>query len=189
MEELFEGAPVVRVESVAQWRAWLETNHDTVPSAWLVMVRGGEPGYEDAVCQALCFGWIDSVKKPRDDTSTYQRFGPRRPGSSWVKSNRLRVERLVSSGEMTLAGQAVVDAAKASGAWDLLAEIEEGIVPDDVRLALDAVPEAATQFAAFPAGVRKLILTWIVSAKRPETRSARIAVTVEKAARGERAQG
>lgn len=186
MEELFEGAPVVRATSVAEWRAWLQANHASTRSAW-VPVHAESVSYDDAVCQALCFGWIDSVKKPGGG-EYFQRFGPRNPASTWVKSNRGRVERLIASGEMTDAGLAVIDIAKASGSWDLLADVEEGIVPDDVVAALDAVPDAASAFAGFPPSARKQILIWIVTAKRAETRAARIATTVEKAARGERSQ-
>ena len=94
-----------------------------------------------------------------------------------MRSNRQRVERLIATGEMAPAGMALVETAKASGSWDLLADVEEGIVPDDVQAALDAVPEAAEHFAAFPPSARLQILIWIVTAKKPETRAARIATT------------
>lgn len=187
--EEFEGAPVVvHEEPAGAWRAWLAEHHETATSVWLAIPRDRGRGYVEAVCEALCFGWVDSVTKPRDPSTLYQRFSPRRPGSTWVKSNRERVAMLIEQGRMTEAGLRVVEAAKASGAWDLFAEVEEGIVPDDVQAALDAVPEAAARFAAFPPSARLQILIWIVRAKRPETRAQRIAVTVEKAARGERSQ-
>jgi len=192
-DEAMDGAPVVLAPTAAAWRAWLDAHAATTPAAWLVVERsrasdGGLGGYEDAVCQALCVGWIDSVVRPRDERTRYQRFSPRNPTSTWVRSNRDRVARLVASGEMGPAGLALVEAAKASGSWDLLADVEEGIVPADVQAALDAVPVAAEHFAGFPPSVRKQILTWIVTAKKPETRRARIATTVERASRGERAR-
>ncbi|HEX7133114.1 MAG TPA: YdeI/OmpD-associated family protein [Iamia sp.] len=194
-DEAMDGAPAVLAPTAAAWRSWLDANAATTPAAWLVMARsrtaeGGDlVGYEDAVCQALCVGWIDSVVRPRDDETRYQRFSPRNPKSTWVRSNRDRVARLIASGEMGPAGMALVDAAKTSGSWDLLADIEDGIVPDDVQAALDTVPEAAARFAGFPPSARLQILAWIITAKKPETRQRRIATTVEKAARGERAQG
>jgi len=197
-DEAMDGAPAVIAPSPAAWRAWLDEHAATTPAVWLVMDRsrtaGGASGvtgvgYEDAVCQALCVGWIDSVVRPRDAQTAYQRFSPRNPKSTWVRSNRDRVARLIAAGEMGPAGQALVDAAKASGAWDLLADIEEGIVPDDVQAALDAIPAAAENFAAFPPSARKQILAWIVTAKKPETRQRRIATTVDKATHNERAQG
>ncbi|HEV7722036.1 MAG TPA: YdeI/OmpD-associated family protein [Iamia sp.] len=193
-DEAMDGAPAIIALGPAAWRAWLDEHAATTPAVWLVKDRsrtaGGVTGvgYEDAVCQALCVGWIDSVVRPRDAQTTYQRFSPRNPKSTWVRSNRDRVERLIATGEMGPAGQALVDAARASGAWDLLAAIEDGIVPDDVQGALDTVPAAAEHFAAFPPSARKQILAWIVTAKKPETRQRRIATTVEKAARNERAQ-
>ncbi len=193
-DEAMDGAPVVLAPTAAAWRAWLDGHAATTPAAWLVMARsrrgdgGGLVGYEDAVCQALCVGWIDSQVRPRDETTVHQRFSPRNPKSTWVRSNRDRVARLIASGEMGPAGMALVETARASGTWDLLADIEEGIVPADVQAALDAVPEAATHFAGFPPSARLQILAWIVTAKKPETRQRRIATTVEKAARNERAQ-
>lgn len=192
-DEAMDGAPAVLAPSAAAWRAWLDANHATHTAAWLVMDRSRTTttlgvGYEDAVCQALCVGWIDSVVRPRDDATRYQRFSPRNPKSTWVRSNRQRVARLVASGEMGPAGQALVDAAEVSGTWDLLADIEEGHVPADVQAALDLVPAAAEHFAAFPPSARLQILAWIITAKKPETRARRIATTVEKAARDERAR-
>lgn len=192
-DEAMDGAPAILAPSPAAWRAWLDEHAATTPAAWLVMDRSRRSsaagvGYEDAVCQALCVGWIDSVVRPRDETTAYQRFSPRNPRSTWVRSNRERVARLIASGEMGPAGQALVDTARASGTWDLLAPIEDGHVPDDVQAALDAVPEAATHFAAFPPSARLQILAWIVTAKKPETRAKRIATTVDKATRNERAQ-
>jgi uncharacterized protein YdeI (YjbR/CyaY-like superfamily) len=193
-DETIDGAPAIIAPSTTVWRAWLDAHAATTTAVWLVMARSraadgdGFVGYEDAVCQALCVGWIDSQVRPRDDSTRYQRFSPRNPRSTWVRSNRQRVERLIASGEMASAGLALVEMAKASGTWDLLADVEEGIVPEDVQAALDAVPAAAEHFAAFPPSARLQILTWIVTAKKPETRAARIATTVDKAARGERAQ-
>lgn len=193
-DEAMDGAPALLAPTARAWRAWLDEHSATTPAVWLVMHRsraadgGGTVSYEDAVCQALCVGWIDSVVRPRDGETRYQRFSPRNPRSTWVRSNRERVARLIAAGEMAPAGMALVEAAKASGTWDLLADVEEGIVPADVQAALDAVPVAAGHFAAFPPSARKQILMWIVTAKRPETRQKRIATTVEKAARGERAQ-
>jgi uncharacterized protein YdeI (YjbR/CyaY-like superfamily) len=192
-DETIDGAPAILAPSPAAWRAWLDVHAATEGAVWLVQFRAGAAtpsvGYEDAVRQALCVGWIDGQVRPRDDESRFQRYSPRNPKSTWVRSNRDRVADLLASGEMGPGGQALVDAAKAAGTWDLLADVEDGIVPTDVQAALDLVPVAAAHFAAFPPGVRKQILTWIVTAKKPETRDRRIATTVEMAARNERAQG
>jgi uncharacterized protein YdeI (YjbR/CyaY-like superfamily) len=191
-DQTVDGAPAILAPSAAAWRTWLDAHAATEKAVWLLQVRAGvatpSVGYEDAVRQALCVGWIDGHVRPRDDETRLQRYSPRNPRSTWVRSNRDRVARLIASGEMAPAGLALVEAAKASGTWDLLADVEEGIVPDDVQAALDAVPVAAQSFAAFPPSARKQILFWIVTAKKPETRQRRIATTVAKAANGERAQ-
>ena len=107
--------------SVAQWRAWLEEHATTAREVWLVLPRKGSglPGlrYDEAVEQALCFGWIDSLARSRDEASSLLRFSPRRPTSRWSASNVERVRRLTEQGQMTPAGQALIDLAKARGTW------------------------------------------------------------------------
>lgn len=141
----------------------------------------------DAVEEALCYGWIDSKSVRRDDASRFQRFTPRRPQSNWSKLNRQRVQRLVEQGLMTPYGQAVVDHARRMGTWDALTTAEDLVVPDDLHDQLATEDTALRNFTAFPPSARRHILTWIASAKRPETRSRRIARTVELAARNIRA--
>ncbi|WP_219944311.1 YdeI family protein [Iamia sp. SCSIO 61187] len=193
LSETIDGLPAIVAPTAAAWRAWLDAHAATEPGVWLVMGRADSAtplvSYDDAVCQALCVGWIDSVVRRRDDETRYQRYTPRNPRSAWARSNRERVARLTAAGLMAPAGQALVDQAKASGTWDLLAEVEDGIVPADVQAALDELPAAAEHFAAFPPSARLQILTWILTAKRPETRARRIVTTVAKAAKGERAVG
>jgi uncharacterized protein YdeI (YjbR/CyaY-like superfamily) len=185
--ETLDGIPVVDVTSVAQWRAWLAAAR--VPAAWLVIRRkhSSTPGVlvHEAMEQALCFGWIDSKALKRDAESTYLCFTPRNPKSTWSKVNRERVARLTDAGLMTPPGQAMVDLARRTGTWDALAEAQDGVVPPDLRRALDAT--AAAHFAAFPPSSRRLILEWIAKAKRPETRQRRIATTVELARENVRA--
>ncbi|TWD79178.1 uncharacterized protein YdeI (YjbR/CyaY-like superfamily) [Kribbella amoyensis] len=182
----------VLLGSVAEWREWLAANGGTERALWLVVHRKGaeEPGvdYVAAVEQALCFGWVDSKTVKRDAGTTYQCFTPRNPRSTWSQVNRDRVERLVAAGLMTAPGQAVVDEAKRTGSWDILAEAQNLIVPADLRSELDGTPEAAAHFAAFPKSAKRAILEWIALAKRPETRAARIEQTVTQAAANQRAR-
>jgi uncharacterized protein YdeI (YjbR/CyaY-like superfamily) len=179
----------VRPATVQEWRAWLDANGRTERSVWLVVGRGGGEGvdYLAAVEHALCFGWVDSKTIRRDDTTTYQCFTPRNPRSTWSKVNRERVARLTAEGLMAPAGLEVVEQAKKSGAWDVLAEAQDLIVPADLQEALDRNVEAGKHFQAFPPSSRQLILEWIALAKRPETRSRRIQQTVELAAVNQRA--
>lgn len=178
---------VVEVSSRAAWRAWLEKHHAQTDGVWLVIPKKGSgtpgPTYEDAVEESLCFGWIDSRQHPRDEASYVLLFSPRKPGGIWARSNKKRIEKLVATGCMTPAGQAVIDAAKADGSWTALDDVEDLIVPDDLARALDADGDARSHFEAFSPSARKAALYWIASAKRPETRAQRIDEVVRAAAR------
>lgn len=108
-------------QSRQDWRDWLASNGQTEKEVWLVLQKAASdaPGvrYHEAVDEALCFGWIDSQARRRDDTTTYQRFSPRGPRSNWSKPNRERVEVLIEEGLMTAQGQAAIDDAKRTGRW------------------------------------------------------------------------
>ncbi len=173
--------------------AWLEANHVTSNTgAWLVTWRAGTGhaalDYEAAVEEALCFGWVDSTGGRVDDQRNKLYFAPRKAHSAWAATNKARVERLIEDGRMAPAGLAAIERAKANGSWTILDTVERLEVPADLAAALDAHPPASANFAAFPASARKMQLTWLVMAKRPETRSARITAIATAAARNERAR-
>lgn len=174
------------------WRAWLATNHAMSPGVWLIYYKkeSGKPSvsYDEAVEEALCFGWIDSLVNKLDAERYIQLFTPRKPKSTWSKLNKQRVERLIAEGRMTEHGLATIGIARANGMWTALDEIEELIIPPDLRAALQAAPPAEANFEAFSASVKKGILAWIGSAKRAETRAARIETTARMAADNRRAQ-
>jgi len=176
-------APRSRVE----WRAWLAAHHRDSEGAWVVIAkkRSGVPGptYEEAVEEALCFGWIDSRMHPLDGDRFEQRFSPRRAGSIWSRSNKERLARLVQAGLMTSAGLAKIEAAKADGSWDMLDRVEALEIPEDLAEALAAVPGAPEGFGAMAPSAQKQYLYWVLSAKRRDTRAARVAAVVA-AARG-----
>ena len=113
--------PVVFVEDRDAWRTWLADNHETAPSVWLVIGKKGSgvdtPSYDEAVEEALAFGWIDSKANRYDDAQYLQSFSKRRPKSMWSESNRERVARLIEEGRMHPAGLAAVDEAKRRGTW------------------------------------------------------------------------
>jgi uncharacterized protein YdeI (YjbR/CyaY-like superfamily) len=181
----------VHAKSRTAWRQWLRKNHKQPTGIWLVTWRPqtGKPtvSYEDIVEEALCFGWIDSKSRSLDDQRTALWMAPRRSRSGWSRPNKERVERLEASGKMTAAGRAVIDAAKANGNWNLLDDVENLVVPSDLRKAFRANPPAAKEWEKFPPSIKRSILQWIVQAKRPETRARRVTETAELAARGERA--
>jgi uncharacterized protein YdeI (YjbR/CyaY-like superfamily) len=181
--------------TVAAWRKWLERNQARAEGVWLVTLKKNAKlpprreriDYNTAVEEALCFGWVDSLPRKLDDQRSMLYFAPRKARSGWSRPNKERVERLLADGRMTPAGLAKIEAAKVDGSWSKLDAIEDLVVPDDLRAALNATPPATKHFGAFPRSVKRGILEWIASAKRPETRAKRILETVTLAARNERA--
>jgi uncharacterized protein YdeI (YjbR/CyaY-like superfamily) len=145
--------------------------------------------YEEAIEEALCFGWVDSTGGHLDDERGRLYFAPRKPRSVWAASNKVRIERLIGEGRMAHAGLAAIERAKANGWWEILDSAERLEVPADLSAALQIRPPAAVNFAAFPPSARKMLLGWVAVAQRPETRSARIEKIAEAAARNERARG
>jgi len=184
------GADEERVQPADRiaWRAWLEANHETARGVWAVTYRrtSGKPvvAYDDLIEEALCFGWIDGQARALDDERTMLRFTPRRKGGTWAKTNKARVERLLAEGLMTPAGLRAIEAAKADGSWDALADSDALVVPDDLGAALAADAAAGRGFDALPPSAKKPVLYWVTSAKRPETRARRVAEIVRHAAVG-----
>lgn len=175
----------------AAWRAWLAKNAATSAGAWLVFYKKNTGqrhlSYAEAVEEALCFGWIDSRPNVIDDDRYKLMMTPRKPSSAWSKVNKERVERLIADGLMTEAGMRLVDYAKQHGHWNALDDVEAMVMPDDLQAALDGNEPARANFAAFSNTSKKIILFWIQSAKRPETRKNRIEETVRLAAENIRA--
>lgn len=188
MPSRLDERPLLEPASAAEWGAWLEANHATSPGVWLAVGRKGGAAttltYEQAVEEALCWGWIDSITRRLDGERFLQHFTPRRAGSIWSASNRARVERLMAEGRMRPPGAAVVERARADGSWDALVDIDAMVVPDDLAGALAAQYGAAGAFAALNDSMKQAALYWIWSAKRPETRAKRVAAVVEAALAG-----
>jgi uncharacterized protein YdeI (YjbR/CyaY-like superfamily) len=170
------------------WRDWLAAHHRDRTQVWLLLLKKHvqEPGvrYDEAVEEALCWGWIDGLTKAWDDRCYVVRFTPRKPGSVWSESNVARVERLIAEGRMTPAGMALVEEAKRRGTWDQAASGRLDVTPPDLEAALVAVPAAAARWEEWPASPRRQYVYWVLDAKRPETRARRIADVVRRAAAG-----
>lgn len=174
--------------SPADWRAWLAEHHGRGYGVWLVTRRAAPcVTYEEAVEQALCFGWVDSTAGRLDDERTMLWFAPRKARSGWARTNKLRIERLIAEGLMQPAGLALVEAAKADGSWTLLDDVEDLVVPPDLVEAFARHPGSREQWEAFPRSVKRAQLEQVVQAKRPETRARRVEQVASSAARGERA--
>jgi len=177
----------VYVPNRAAWRRWLKRHHASSRGIWLVFdkksARSDRLAYADAVEEALCFGWIDSVLHPMDGDRYKQRYTPRKPKSAWSKVNKDRVARLTEQGLMTAAGLACVEEAQRNGGWAKLDSVEAFVVPPDLATALAGNPLALRNFEAYAPSVRKGFLYWLNGAKRPETRAQRVGEVVRFAAK------
>jgi uncharacterized protein YdeI (YjbR/CyaY-like superfamily) len=191
-ERHVDGREIVEVPDRGSWRRWLEQRHEQRDAIWLVLHKktsdGTSPSYEEAVEEALCFGWIDSTVNRLDEKRNVQLFAPRKPRSTWSASNKQRVARLERAGLLAPAGLAAIELAKENGSWNALDAVERLEEPPDLAAALEADAAARESWKGFSPSSRKAILWWVVSAKRPETRTKRIEQTVRMAAKGLRAQ-
>jgi uncharacterized protein YdeI (YjbR/CyaY-like superfamily) len=178
-------------KSAKAWQSWLQKNHDKKDFIWLILYKknSGLPSLTvaEAIDEALCFGWIESKPNKRDEKSYFLFFAQRKPKSVWSKINKVNVKRLLAQGRMQNAGLAKIEQAKNDGSWDILNEIEELIMPADLKTALNEDKKAKDFFEAFPPGIKKGIYQWIISAKKPETRKLRIETTVNLAGENKRA--
>jgi uncharacterized protein YdeI (YjbR/CyaY-like superfamily) len=186
-----DGREIVEVADRAAWRAWLAEHHEQPAGIWLAMPRKGSdlaaPTYDEAVEEALCYGWIDSTANTLDERVALLYFAPRKRGSAWARTNKERLERLEREGSIAPPGWAAIERAKEDGSWTALDSVEALEVPEDLAAELAANPAAASYFDAFPPGAKKQILWWVASAKRPETRAKRVAETVRLAEQNVRA--
>jgi uncharacterized protein YdeI (YjbR/CyaY-like superfamily) len=175
------------------FETWLRANHACEGELWLKIHKknSGLPSItnDQAIDVALCWGWIDGLRKGFDEQSFLQRFSPRKPKSVWSQINRERVTRLIAAGRMTPYGQQQIDAAKADGRWDAayapIRSSSESTVPDDMRAAIEANPRALKTFRA----LNRLNLFALAfrtnNMKTPEGRARKIASLVAMLARGE----
>lgn len=187
---VLEHAERIHLETAEEWRAWLEEHHGRPHGVWLVSwkPRTGKPAvlYEEAITEALRFGWVDSTYRSIDEERGMLWWSPRRKGSLWARTNRARVARLEREGRMTEAGRAAVEAAKADGSWTLLDPVEDLVVPNDLAAVLEVRPGARERWESLPPTARRAFLLWIVTAKRPETRDRRINESADLVAQGRR---
>ena len=178
--------------TVEEWSAWLREHHTQPQGVWLVSARKAADkafSYEESVLEALRYGWVDSTVRPLDGTRSMMWFAPRRRGSVWTRINKGRIARLEAAGLLEPAGAAAVAVAKQTGAWTLMDEVEDLVVPSDLAAAFARHPGGREHWESWSPSAQKMMLAWIVMAKRPETRAVRVETTAEKAARGEKAQG
>jgi len=183
--------PELLVPEAGEWRRWLSAHHADSPGVWLVLAKKGaiDPttvSYDEALDEAICFGWIDGQLGRRDTATFRRRFTPRTARSPWSQRNAVIAERLIATGRMHRSGEDEVRRAKEDGRWEAAYVGQASIeVPEDLLAALSANPDAKAMFATLTGANRYAVLYRIGSAKKPETRSRRIDQFVEMLARGE----
>jgi uncharacterized protein YdeI (YjbR/CyaY-like superfamily) len=183
--------PELLVADAAEWRSWLSGNHSQSDGVWLVLAKKGTThpttlSYDDALDEAICFGWIDGQLGRRDSTTFRRRFTPRGARSPWSQRNVTIAERLSTSGRMHRAGEDEIRQAKADGRWDSAYAGQASMeIPEDLANALAANARAGATFEELTRANRYSILYRIESAKKSETRARRIEEFVEMLARGE----
>ncbi|MGI9647517.1 MAG: YdeI/OmpD-associated family protein [Acidimicrobiia bacterium] len=189
MSSFDSGLREVHPKTRAGWRSWLQRNHANSDGVWLIYYRASTGrrrlSWEDAVREALCFGWIDSKVKPIDDERYKQIFTPRKPRSVWSKVNKQHIADLIEAGLMTDAGLRAVDVAKKNGAWSLLEPVDALIVPPELEAALRRSKPAREAYEALSKPAKRSVLYSLYSAKREDTRAKRLAKAIAELEGGE----
>nr|WP_294948980.1 YdeI/OmpD-associated family protein [uncultured Mucilaginibacter sp.] len=190
MEELKNGIKAFYAPTQAEWRNWLMENHEKETSVWLILYKKDSPAtsipHTNAVDEALCFGWIDSLTIKRDEHSRYQLFSKRKPKGNWSAINKAKALRMIQLGLMTEAGSLTIAIARANGMWDALNDVENLIVPQDLQHAFEHDQAAWKNWETFPPSSKKAILKWLTEAKKAETRAQRVTDTISAASANRR---
>ena len=183
-------AEEVEVASAHELRDWLAQNHTRDRGVWLVSFKKADPerylSVGEIVDQCLCFGWVDSLTRSKDDLRSMLWISPRKKGSNWSRVNKEKVARLEAEGLMAPPGRAVIERAKADGTWTALDEVENLVIPSDLQAAFDQNPGSEETWQAYPRGVKRGALEILLNAKRAETRARKIAEIIDCAKAGER---
>ncbi|MFK7923103.1 MAG: YdeI family protein [Bacteroidia bacterium] len=167
------------------WRKWLESNHKKKEAVWLIFYKKKSPNYNlswsESVDEALCFGWIDSTKRTIDSEKYKQYFSKRKAKSNWSKINKNKVETLIGQGLMAEEGYKSIEIAKENGSWTILDGVEALVIPEDLKEEFANYQGSIEYFDSLSKSAKKILLHWVVSAKRTETRQKRILEIVENA--------
>ncbi|MFC1838985.1 YdeI family protein [Thermodesulfobacteriota bacterium] len=174
-----------------EWRDWLRRNHNKSNGAWLVFYKKhtgiASLEYDEAVEEALCFGWIDNIIKKIDDEKYVRKLTPRKPDSRWSELNKKRVKKLKKQGLMTKAGIVRIDEARISGLWD---KSDSQQIPfkmsPELKTALEKNKKARKFFDKLAPSYKKQFIGWIAFAKRQETKDRRVKESISLLERGEK---
>lgn len=183
-------APTVAFDSPRAWEAWVAKHHASSEGVWLRIYKkaSGKASvtYAEALDSALCYGWIDSHKRPKDARSWLQRFGPRRARSGWSSINTRNAERLIEAGRMKPAGLREVEAARKDGRWQGAYDSPSAaVIPEDFRKELSGNRKAQAFFEGLSKANTYAIAYRLQTAKKPETREKRMRSILAMLARGE----
>jgi uncharacterized protein YdeI (YjbR/CyaY-like superfamily) len=183
-EDFMKISDELYVTSRSDWHDWLRRNHDAKKEVWLIFYKKhtGKPSilYDDAVEEALCFGWIDSIIKKIDDEKFARKFILRKSGSKWSELNKERARKMIEEGKMTEAGLLRIEEAKESGEWFKAALVRrELVIPSYVKEALAKNKKALSNFNNLAKSYRRQYVGWITSARREETRRRRLAEAIK----------
>lgn len=168
-----------------EWRKWLELNHKKQDAIWLIFHRKKSQNHNlswsESVDEALCFGWIDSTKRTIDSDTYKQYFTKRKAKSNWSKINKDKVKTLIDQGLMQEEGYKSIEVAKENGSWTIIDEVEALLTPEDLKKEFENHQGSLQYFESLSKSSKKILLHWIVSAKRQETRQKRILEIAENA--------
>lgn len=176
--------PIIPFSSQKKWRSWLLKNYDKVDGIWMLLYKKDSGiksiNYDQALEEALCFGWIDGLRKKYDEKSYLQKFTPRRKRSIWSKRNRSKAEQLTKEGKIHKAGLAEIDKAKNDGRWEKAYDSHTTMkIPDDFLKELSKYPKALTFFKSLNKTNLYSIGYRLQTAKKPETRQKRMKLIIE----------
>lgn len=161
-----------------EWREWLIDHHHESKGVYLIFYKVSSRKlsmhWEEAVKVALCFGWIDSKVKRLDEERREQYFSPRKPKGVWSKLNKNYIEQLIKEDLMDRSGLKAVQLAKENGSWDALNDVDNEVIPSNLKKAFDKHPKAFENYKNFAPSYRRSYLYWLYSAKRVPTQQKRI---------------
>ena len=189
--DIYKNCKTFYARDVNSWRVWLSQNYNKEKSVFLILYKKGSNipsiSVDDAIDQALCFGWIDSKINKKDEISWYQYFAKRNHKSNWSRVNKMKVERLINYGLMAEPGLEIIRIAKTSGTWDALNNVEDLFIPEELQILFSENIKASDHWENFSRSVKRGILEWIFNAKKDETKIERIKKTVRMAENNKKA--
>lgn len=182
----------VEIQSADELHTWLLENHTQTEAIWLVTFKKSEKekyvSREEVLDQLISFGWIDGIRRKKDDLRTMQLISPRRI-QHWAKTYKDRANKLVAENRMHQAGLDSIKQGKESGLWNFMDDVDQLIIPKDLELALQKLEGAFEFFVNINDSSKRFVLRWIKLAKTDKTRSKRIAKIVNLASIGEKLPG